>query len=181
MGIEKARLIIANKINAQPEEIIFTSGGTETNNLVLTGLINYSQKSKKHFIISSVEHPSIYEVGKYYETKGIRVTYVPVDKNGIVDPDDIKKSLEGKTLEEIVEDDRIGLMTICGKVEVSEKNPIGWGDYNGYVYQEAEGNKHFFLKQDTQNYLEILNFSHDPGNLGYIKTSEKIISTLQKK
>ena len=98
LAIEKARLIIAKKINAQPEEIIFTSGGTETNNIVLRGLINHSQKSKKHFIISNVEHPSVYEIGKYYETKGVRVTYAPVDKNGIVDPDDIKKSITNETI-----------------------------------------------------------------------------------
>lgn len=98
LAIEKARLIIAKKINAQPEEIIFTSGGTETNNLVLTGLINYSQKSKKHFIISNIEHPSVYEIGKYYETKGVRVTYVPVDKKGIIDPDDVKRSITKKTI-----------------------------------------------------------------------------------
>jgi cysteine desulfurase len=98
LAIEKARLIIAKKINAQPEEIIFTSGGTETNNLVLSGLINFSPKIRKHFIISNIEHPSVYEIGKYYETKGIKVTYVPVNRNGIVDPEDIKKAITNDTI-----------------------------------------------------------------------------------
>jgi hypothetical protein len=90
-----------------------------------------------------------------------------------------KKALEGKSLENIVEENRTGSKEVWGNAEVSEKKPTGWGGYNGYMYQ-AGGHKYFYLIQDSQNYLEILNLSGDPGNLGYIKTSEKIISSLQK-
>ena len=89
------------------------------------------------------------------------------------------KALDGKTLENIVEENRTGSKEVWGNEEVSEKKQTGWGGYNGYMYQVG-GHTYYYLIQDSQNYLEIFNLSGDPGNLGYIKTSEKIISSLQK-
>jgi cysteine desulfurase len=96
-AIEKSRAIIAKKINAFHEEIFFTSGGTESNNMILSGLVNNFSKSKNHFIISNIEHPSVFEYAKYFETKGIKVTYIPVDKDGLVDPGDVDKAISKKT------------------------------------------------------------------------------------
>lgn len=89
------------------------------------------------------------------------------------------KALEGKTLESIVEENRTGSKEVWGDDQVSEKKPTGWGGYNGYMYQVG-GHIYYYMKQDPQNYLEILNLSGDPGNLGYVKIAEKIISSLQK-
>jgi len=97
-AIEKARAIIANKINAEPDEIYFNSGGTEGNNFVISGLVKNHTKSKKHFIISNIEHPSVFEVAKYYEADGIDVTYISVNKDGIINPDDIKKAIKKETI-----------------------------------------------------------------------------------
>jgi len=96
-AIEKSRSIIAKKIKATPGEIFFTSGGTESNNLILSGLTKSFSKQKNHFIISNIEHPSIFEYAKYLETKGVKVSYIPVDKNGLLNPDDIKKAISKNT------------------------------------------------------------------------------------
>ena len=98
MAIENARMTIADKIKAKPEEIVFTSGGTESNNLVFWGVFHKSRKINKHIIISSIEHPSVYEMARHLESKNCRVTFVPVDKEGLVDPEDIRKSITKDTI-----------------------------------------------------------------------------------
>lgn len=97
-AIEKARYIIAKKINAEPEEIIFTSGGTESNNQVFSSLLNNLSNGKNHIIISNIEHPSVFDVAKYYESKGVKVTYIPVDNKGLINPDDVKKAITNETV-----------------------------------------------------------------------------------
>jgi cysteine desulfurase len=95
--LEKARKKIARFIGAKPEEIIFTSGGTESNNLAIKGLAK-ANPDKKHIITSAIEHPSVLETCKELEKKGHKVDYIPVDENGIVDIEDIKKKISDKTL-----------------------------------------------------------------------------------
>ena len=90
-----------------------------------------------------------------------------------------KKAFDGKSLEIIVEENRTGSKEVWDNDQVSEKKQTGWKGFNGYMYQVG-GHKYFYLIQDSQYYLEILNLSGDPGNLGYVNTSEKIISSLQK-
>lgn len=94
--IEEAREIIANFINAGPEEIFFTSGGTESNNFALKGLA-FANKDKNHIITTSIEHPSVLEGCRFLEFMGYDITYLPVDKYGIVDLLDIKKAIKDKT------------------------------------------------------------------------------------
>lgn len=95
--LEKARKKIARSIGAKPKEIIFTSGGTESNNLAIKGLAK-ANPDKKHIITSAIEHPSVLETCRELEKKGYKVDYIPVDENGIVDIEDIKKKLSDKTL-----------------------------------------------------------------------------------
>jgi len=95
--VEKARKKIANHIEAEENEIIFTTGGTESNNLAIKGLA-YANPKKKHIITSEIEHPSVLEVCKMLEKKGYSVDYVGVNKEGLVDVKEIKSKIREDTL-----------------------------------------------------------------------------------
>ena len=92
--IEIARRQLANTINSEPSEIIFTGGGSEANNIVLWDMVH---KKRNHVITSSIEHPAILLVLRELEKLGVKHTIVPVDKNGLIDPDDIKKNIISDT------------------------------------------------------------------------------------
>ncbi len=94
-AIQKARKQIANLISANPEEILFTSGGTESNNIALFG-ITHTNKGK-HIITSSIEHDAVLEPCKKLEKEGFDVTYLPVSRDGLINPEDIKKSITKNT------------------------------------------------------------------------------------
>lgn len=95
--IERAREKIAMFIGAKPSEIIFTSGGTESNNLALRGLAKANPK-KRHIITSVIEHPSVLETCKDLEKEGYSVDYIGVDKEGIVNLRELKEKIRGDTL-----------------------------------------------------------------------------------
>jgi len=97
-AIEKARLIIARAIHATPEEIFFTSGGSEANNLSIFGIANGCKKDQNHIITSAIEHPSIYEAVRWLGTQGFQITYLPVDGEGFVNPGDVQKAIIENTL-----------------------------------------------------------------------------------
>ncbi len=94
-AIQKARKQIANLISANPEEILFTSGGTESNNIALFG-ITHPNKGK-HIITSSIEHDAVLEPCKKLEKEGFDVTYLPVTRDGLINPEDVKKSITKNT------------------------------------------------------------------------------------
>ena len=94
-AIHNARKKIASLINAEPEEILLTSGGTESNNAALYG-IAYSKKGN-HIITSSIEHEAILEPCKQLEKEGFKITYLSVDNQGLVNPDDVKKNISYDT------------------------------------------------------------------------------------
>ncbi len=92
-----ARKQVADLINAKPNEIIFTSGGTESNNHAIRGVAFVNQNKGKHIITTAIEHPAIIEVCRYLEKLGWEITYVPVDKCGSVNAKDIKNSIRSET------------------------------------------------------------------------------------
>jgi cysteine desulfurase len=92
-AIEEARIHIANFINCFPDEIIFTSGGTESNNHAIKGAAYQNRNSGNHIITSAIEHPAVTEVCRFLETEGFRVTWLEVDNFGMVNPDDIEKAI----------------------------------------------------------------------------------------
>lgn len=96
VAVEEARKKIANISHCLPEEIIFTSGGTESINLALKGIA--FQKKNGHIITSQIEHPAVLETCKYLEIKGFKVTYLPVDKFGLVSLHEVKKALRNDTI-----------------------------------------------------------------------------------
>ncbi len=97
-AIEIARSQVAELINCQPNEIIFTSGGTESNNHALKGLAEAKILQGNQIIISSVEHPAIMEVCKYLSHRGFEIIIIPVDKFGLVNPSDVRKAITTQTI-----------------------------------------------------------------------------------
>ncbi len=100
-AIEKAREQVAKIINSTPDEIIFTSGGTESDNLAIKG-IAYKNKDKRkkegpHIIACSIEHPAVLETCKHLEKQGFDVEFISVDKYGLVDPGDLEKAISKNT------------------------------------------------------------------------------------
>jgi len=99
-AIQKARKQVAALIGAEPDEILFTSGGTESNNTILYGIpkLQGSHLDQNHIITSSIEHEAILQPCKEFENIGIKITYLPVDERGIVDPNDIANSINSQTV-----------------------------------------------------------------------------------
>ena len=96
-AIQKARKQVAALVGAEPDEIIFTSGGTESNNTILMGIPSF-RPEQNHVITSSIEHEAILQPCKEFENIGIKITYLPVDEHGIVDPNDIANSINSHTV-----------------------------------------------------------------------------------
>ncbi len=97
-AIEDARGHIAALIGADRDEVIFTSGGTESNNLALKGiLLQNGPSADGHLVISAIEHPAVAQPAEYLSGLGYAITVVGCDRNGIVDPDDIRKALRADT------------------------------------------------------------------------------------
>jgi cysteine desulfurase len=96
LAVKKARSKVANVLNCQPNEIIFTSGGTESNNLALKGAAE-ACSFKGHIITSAIEHHSVLETANYLEKRGVKVTIIDVDEQGIVNPNHIKKAIQDDT------------------------------------------------------------------------------------
>jgi len=97
-ALERARSIIAKSINARPDEIIFTSGGTESNNLTLKSIAFTNREKGNHIIVSKVEHKCIMKACKWLEKQGFNITYLDVDKEGFVNPDKLEKAITDKTI-----------------------------------------------------------------------------------
>ncbi|MCM8817519.1 MAG: cysteine desulfurase NifS [Candidatus Omnitrophica bacterium] len=98
-AIEDARKKVAKLLDASPEEIIFTSGGTESNNTAIIGTAYLKKNKGNHIITSLIEHHAVLNVCKFLEKNmGFQITYLPVDKYGLVDPDDVKKAITDKTI-----------------------------------------------------------------------------------
>jgi len=95
-AIEQAREQVANLLSCEASEIVFTSGATESNNMVIKGIAKAAGKGK-HFITSQIEHPAVLEPCRHIERFGYKVTYLPVDQHGLVDPDVLAKAITPDT------------------------------------------------------------------------------------
>jgi cysteine desulfurase NifS/selenium donor protein len=115
-AVETARRQVAEMLGARPDEIIFTSGGSESNNLAIRGTVAARRDRGNHIITSAVEHPAVIEVCRYLESQGCRLTVVPVNETGRVDPADIERAITPATV----------LITIMhANNEVGTLQPIG--------------------------------------------------------
>ncbi|HKL58065.1 MAG TPA: cysteine desulfurase family protein, partial [Sphaerochaeta sp.] len=97
-AVEQARAQVASLIHCTPDEILFTSGGSESNNMVLKGVAHTYKQKGNHIITSQIEHPAILKPCAYLEDLGYEVSYVPVDKFGMVDPSDIERHITERTI-----------------------------------------------------------------------------------
>ena len=97
-AVENARQQIASLINATPKEIIFTSGATESDNLMIKGIAEMYREKGNHIITQSIEHKAVLDTCKRLEKYGYEVTYLPVHKDGRVDPEDVRKAITPKTI-----------------------------------------------------------------------------------
>ncbi|MBC8390038.1 MAG: cysteine desulfurase [Actinobacteria bacterium] len=96
--LEHSREVIGKSLGAKPKEIVFTGSGTESDNLAIIGAAEAYEKKGNHIITSEIEHPAVHMPLKKLTRHGFIVTYVPVDKFGMVDPQDVKKSITNKTI-----------------------------------------------------------------------------------
>src|ERR1700726_778244 len=97
-GVETARERVAKLIGATPKEIIFTSGATESDNLAIKGVAEMYKEKGNHIITAVTEHKAVLDTCKRLEKYGYRVTYMPVQKDGLVDLDDLKRAMDDKTI-----------------------------------------------------------------------------------
>lgn len=117
-AVEESREVVAACLGARPEEIIFTSGGTESDNLALRGIVSAYTKTKGfgHILISPVEHPAVLNTARSLKNEGVcEVEYLSVDQDGIVDPEDVKARLKKNT---------ILVSAIFGNNEIGSINPV---------------------------------------------------------
>jgi len=97
-AVEIARTQVASLLNCLPEEIIFTSGGTESNNYAIKGTAFANRIKGNHIITSNIEHPAVTEVCRHLERAGFKITFVPVDEYGLVNVADIERSITSQTI-----------------------------------------------------------------------------------
>lgn len=96
--IRYAKDVIARNLKVNEKEIFFTSGGTESDNLALIGTAMANKRAGKHLITTSIEHPAVLQTMKYLETQGFSVTYLPVDKNGQIQLEDLQQAITNETI-----------------------------------------------------------------------------------
>ena len=138
--IEKARLTIANSVNAKPDEIYFTSGGTESNNWAIKGLFWENFPNKNHIITTKIEHDSVINTCKWLEKKGAKITYLDVNKAGFVNPERLKKLITKKTF----------LVTV-----MHTNNEIGTIQNLGEIGKICNEKKVLFHTDAAQSYTKI--------------------------
>ncbi len=97
-ALEASREKVAKLLGAKPEEVIFTSGGTESDNLALKGIAYRNREKGKHIIATSIEHPAVLEVCRKLQTEGFEVTYMPVTSEGLVDPSALEGAIRKDTI-----------------------------------------------------------------------------------
>ena len=96
--IKKSRKIIGDFLGVEENRIFFTAGGGDGNNLLLQGIIEAGSRTKKHLITTKIEHPTVFEVFKYYESKGFEVDYIDVDREGYLNLEQLKETVREDTL-----------------------------------------------------------------------------------
>ena len=97
-AVERAREQVARLLNANPKEIVFTSGGSESNNMVIKGVAYSFREKGNHIITSQIEHPAVLNPCKFLEKNDCEVTYLPVDGFGTVNPEDLAKAITSRTI-----------------------------------------------------------------------------------
>ncbi len=173
-----AREIIAGTLKVDPTEIIFTSGGTESDNMALIGTARALSWRGKHIITSAIEHPAILETCAYLEKEGFEITYLPVDERGVVRIEDLKKSLRPDTI-------LVSVMFVNNEIgAVQPIEEIGrtikaFGPDIVFHVDAVQGYGKFRIRPRSMN-IDLLSVSghkiHGPKGVGflYVKKGSKI-------
>jgi cysteine desulfurase len=144
--LNKAREIIANSLNANPKEIIFTSGGTESNNMVLKGIAFANKDKGNHIIVSKIEHDCVLNSCKWLETQGFKISYLGVDEFGFINEDTLKNTITKDTI----------LVSI-----IHGNNEIGTIQNLVKLYSICKNNNIYFHTDACQSYTKTeLNSNH---------------------
>jgi len=172
-----ARLIGAEK----PEEVIFTSGGTESNNLAIKGVAVRNKDSGNHIITTTIEHISVINICKHLQKQGFEITYVPVDKQGMVDPQRLKDEITDRTI-------LISVMYANGEIgTIQPIREIGKIAHENQIYFHvdavaAAGKIPINVKEENIDLLPISsNDMYGPKGMGalYIKKGTKVQPVIQ--
>jgi cysteine desulfurase len=97
-AVDAARQSVAELLGAKASEIVFTCGGTEADNLAIFGIVNPCDQPRKHVVTTAIEHHAVLNTVQALEKQGVDVTYVPVNREGLVDPDDIREAIRPETV-----------------------------------------------------------------------------------
>ena len=138
-AVDKARRQVASLINARPNEIIFTSGGTESNNLAIRGICEIAEPHGRHVITSAIEHPSVRGILDHLEKQGWSITRLPVYENGIVRLDDVRA---------VLREDTVLISVMMANNEIGTIQPVG--EIGALVRTERDrGRKHLWFHTDA--------------------------------
>ena len=138
-AVDRARREVATLIGAKPNEVIFTSGGTEANNLAIRGVCQATIANGRHIVTSAIEHPSVRGVCAALEKQGYEVTRLPVYKNGLVRVEDVREALRPETVlvTIMLANNEIGTIQLVAEIGVLVRD------------KRAAGQKHLFLHSDA--------------------------------
>jgi len=176
-AVESARENVARLVAAEkPQEVIFTSGGTESNNLAIKGFVYRNRKKGNHIVTTAIEHMSVINVCKFLQKQGFEVTYVPVDKQGIVDLEKLEDAINDKTIliSVMYANGEIGTVQPIREIgKLAQENSIGFH----VDAVAAAGQVPINVKDENIDLLSISsNDMYGPKGVGalYIKSGTKI-------